>query len=181
MPTILVHPGAFTLEGELDRTTIERLERGLAVYDELLREGVPKEKIFFVSSVKDKRRDGKSQSALMKEVIIEKRKVAEEQIVTSDESHTTWEDVVDSYRLVKTKNLPQPVINVSSCDHVWLRVWLIASFWGKRLGIKVKFACSRRMRWKDTILEPVKLVRVFFLILITLPKKESTKISGVAT
>jgi hypothetical protein len=171
VPTILVLPAAFGRFSSLNKTGVKRLCRGLEVYYELLSRGIPKEKVFFVSTVKDKGPDGKSQSEAIKEEL-SARRIPEDRIVVSEKSHNTWGDVINSFRLVVKKKLPQPVILVSNFDHIFPRTWLIAKFWGWRMKIKTEFAWIGLMKINDSLLETPKTARVVWLIFKNLSGKK---------
>jgi uncharacterized SAM-binding protein YcdF (DUF218 family) len=163
LPTILWHPGAFTPDGELDGVTIARGKKAICLFVRFLKD-FPVKDIYFISSVGDKGREGRSQSELMREWLI-KQGVQPERIIISSESHNTWGDVRQSLGLVWIRNLPQPVYHVSNWNHIWPRIWLIAAFWGKKYRVKNKFASIGWMDFKNSIREGGALVKAIGLML----------------
>lgn len=123
MPTILVFPAGFRGGKILDEESMIRLRKAFAVYQNLCKNFLSEE-IYFVSSVQDRlREDGLSQSEEMKKVL-SAWGVPPEQIIISNESSDTLDDIKNSYRLIREHGLPEPVINVSSWYHI-PRIWII--------------------------------------------------------
>lgn len=167
MPTVLVHPGGFTENGEPNYAFRERLDRALTLYYELLARGFSIREIWVVSTVKDRWRNaGKTQAEIIRDEFL-KHHVPLEQIVISHKSRSSWEDVKNSFRLVSELGLPQPVISVSSKDHIHPRICLIAWFWGRRLKVQTDYVCSGPMRPEDSRLELKKTVKAILLIIKT--------------
>jgi uncharacterized SAM-binding protein YcdF (DUF218 family) len=163
MPIILVHPGSFT-QGELDNTSVNRLKKGLELYNRLLQKDNSSHDLFFISTIKDKGRDGLSQSELMREWLLVKG-VPEDRIITTNQSINTWQDVQFSYQLIDKLGLPRLVYHVSDINHIWPRIWLVAGFWGKVYKIKGKYVTKSLMAPSDSLCEIVAVWRTIKLIL----------------
>jgi hypothetical protein len=162
LPTILVLPGASN-----NVVTVKRLKKGYWFYLGLL-EKVPKEQIFFVSTVKDKDRYGVSQSEFIKGWL-ESRGVRAEQIKIKNLSSNTWSDVIQSIRMVCDFNLPQPLYHVSNFNHVWPRIWLIANFYGKIYRVNNKFITAGWMGPRDSVREVGALGKALGMLIKRVP------------
>lgn len=143
---------------------MKRLRRAHELYYALRSKGTPRDEILFVSTVKDRGPDGMTKSEAIKDELI-RREIPEGQIVISQKSHDTWTDVINSLRLVLRRKLPQPVIIVSNCDHIWPRTQMIARFWGWRMKIRVRSVSIGPMKASDSLKEFPKTIKAMGMIL----------------
>lgn len=179
MPIIMIHPANLNSKGELSQLTIERLMRGLLLYDEFVKKGISQRDIYFVSSMKNPIRGKISQSKLIKREIIKLRSVPEGHVIISMQSLGTWQDVKNSYHLIASMGLHREIYNVSSINHIWPRIRLIAWFWGKRYGVKSHFVSSSLMGWKHSFLEFWEIIKTFYYVLEVL-KEDHNKRKSMA-
>jgi len=172
MPTILVHPGSFDSQGELDNVSLRRLERGFKLYKEFLKKGVLRQDIFFISTIKDKGRGGLSQSELIKEWLISKG-VSTENIVIASQSINTWQDIDLSCKLICDLGLPKIVYHISNINHVWPRIWMTATFHGAAYKVQGKYVAERWMSPLDSMGEIIAISKTIISILKSFWKKRS--------
>lgn len=164
MPTILVHPGAFNPQGEFNKTSIQRLKKGLRLYKKFLSKGVLSQDIFFISTVGDRGRGGLSQSEMIKEWLVDKG-VFPKNIITTDQSGNTWQDISISYRLIRELGLPRTVYHVSNINHVCPRIWMVSTFWGRIYNVQGKYVADSWMSFLDSMGEIIAIWRAISSIL----------------
>lgn len=163
--TIMIHPGGFLNNGKPNVAWQERLEGAYWLWVDLLRKGFKTKDIFFVSSVKDQYLgQGKSQAEIMADWLMFLG-ISQSQIRISNQSHSTWEDIYNSFGLVLETRLPPFIIHVSSTDHINFRIRLMAWFWGRRMQIRSSYVCSGWMFLEDSNLEWKKILKTLWLIL----------------
>lgn len=160
MPTILVHPAGFGARTVLDAESMMRVRKAFSVYQSMRNKGIKPGEIYFVSSVQDRLPEGgQSQSEAIKETLVGWGIVLE-QVVTSNQSSTTLDDVRNCYSLIRNYQLPQPIVNVSSWYHI-PRIWLIWKTMRKRTGrLKLKFAFAGSRKHRFVFQEPLKILRL---------------------
>lgn len=163
IPTILVHPADITKDGMLDIESIIRLQKGFYVYKKLLQEGVLQKNIYFVSSVQDKLKEGyPTQSQMMKKILTDWG-FPVEQIIISNQSSSTLDDIRNSFQLIRINNLPEPIINVSSWYHI-PRIRLIWFFLRKRFDYpELQYVSAGVNNYFWILLEPVKVLKLLYL------------------
>jgi hypothetical protein len=156
VPTIFWHSAGATKEGKLDNESLIRLKKAFKVYTKLVRAGIPSTEIYFVSSVNF----GKpTLSEIMKTTLMEWG--IGDHIFTANSSAHTFEDISNSFKLIKEHNLPQPIINVSSWYHI-PRIWLMWFLLRKEFGYpKLKFAAAAARHFPWILKEPGKTIRMF--------------------
>lgn len=159
MPTILVFPASYAKDGPLDYESILRIKKAFEVYQRLRHQTSPDD-IFIVSSVQDRRIPNEpSQSEGIKDRLT-RLGVPAKQIVISNESSTTLDDIRCSFELTKKRNLPQPIINVSSWYHI-PRIWLIWKLLAKRMGYpKLNYVAAGSSNHLFVLEEPRKTWRL---------------------
>ncbi len=148
MAVILVHAG----KKGLNPASIARMKKGLKVREKLRDKGVPSDLIIFILPSGDAEDGGLSQSDLMKSWLV-LNGAPPNQVVSFARAHNTWQEINSSYQMVVDLKFPQPVYHVSNWNHIWPRIWLIAKFWGRILGVKSKFATTGLMNRHDSIRE----------------------------
>jgi len=163
IPIILIHPAGITKDGMLDIESLIRLEKGFCVSEKLLQEGISREEIYFVSSVQDRLKEGyPTQSQMMKKILIDFG-VSSEQIIISNQSSSTLDDIRNSFQLIKDYNLPEPIINVSSRYHI-PRIRLIWYLFRRRFNHpKVQYVSVGAVNYSGIFLEPIKILRLLYL------------------
>ena len=147
----------------LDKESLIRLQKGFYIYKRLLKKGVPQKEIYFVSSVQDRLREKyPTQSELIKRWFTALG-IPKEQIIISNESSSTLDDIRNSFELIRIHNLPEPIINVSSWYHI-PRIRLMWFFLLKRFNYpKLQYISARVDNHLWILLEPIKLLKLLYL------------------
>jgi hypothetical protein len=154
LPTIFWHSSGLTKEGKFDKESVIRLERAFKVYVKLIRNKIPLSQMYFLSSVGV---GNPAMSELMK-ITLEEWGIRERIIISRQSTHTLA-DILNSFKLIKENNLPQPIINVSSWYHI-PRIWLIWFLLRKKFGHpKLKFIASGATHFSWILKEPGKIIR----------------------
>jgi len=158
-----VHPAGITNIGKLDTESLIRLKKAFRRWQKHVKKGVPSEKIFFVSSVKCRKNEYcKTSSEMMKETLV-RWGVPGKQIIVSNDSNNTLDDILNSVWWIRKYNFPEPIENVSSWYHI-PRIMLIYFIFRSRLGFpQTKFIFAGAANFSWIFKEPWKMLRMFHL------------------
>lgn len=154
MPTIFWHSSGLKKNGELDKESMIRLKKAFSVYTELIKGGIPQNQIYFISTISS----GKpTLSELMKATLMEWG--IKEGIIAANLSTHTLADIRNSFGLIKERNLPQPIINVSSWYHIPRMRLMWFALRNKFGHPKLIFVASGATHYMWALKEPVKILR----------------------